>query len=444
MTLSNYIDIILDGYMNHKEYLSEHFYREYKEAEKKHIGIAEFFKRLNEANAVFLNEIKQKYHERVNELELIKSIWESEGKPVKDLEDQKPEMWNYSVHLMSLTKGKYLGHFWITDIDYVQKAIVKAIEIFEAKTLPPQQPEREKDAIKLLIERTELHNFLSVPAPDILHKNAFRHDEKDKPVECNIYHPKYGYPGFETHTKEVVVTSFNPITVYQDESTGKYVHCRYYQQLVCTADEVNFSNKDGEKVIKVDYLQSNQTRLAENNQDFELIYQREFASKKLTDTPEIRTVFCKELITHIQELIELHEKRTSYKDGRDIKVLALANEFIDYLNRLIAETKTDISDTIKKPQSLIDVFPQMESKVIIVKEAIKDLNITSQLSERQLTGFVIGCKEAGALPQINDTDLLRVIFNEIEKPYKASNKPRYDQKPYKRFYDNTKKYFGTK
>ena len=53
MTLSNYIDIILDGYINHKEYLSEHFYREYKEAEKKHIGLAEFFKRLNEANAVF-------------------------------------------------------------------------------------------------------------------------------------------------------------------------------------------------------------------------------------------------------------------------------------------------------------------------------------------------------------------------------------------------------
>ncbi len=64
MTLSNYIDIILDGYMNHKEYLSEHFYREYKEAEKKHIGIAEFFKRLNEVNAVFLNEIKREYNER--------------------------------------------------------------------------------------------------------------------------------------------------------------------------------------------------------------------------------------------------------------------------------------------------------------------------------------------------------------------------------------------
>jgi hypothetical protein len=220
------------------------------------------------------------------------------------------------------------------------------------------------DVIKLIMERNELNDFLSVPAPDVLHKNAFWHNKDGKPIDYNIYHPKYGYPGFETTTKDHVIASFNPVTVYQDARTGKYIHCRYYLQMLCTADGKNFTNKVGEKVIMVDYLQTHLKRLAEDEQDFKLIYQREFVSKKLTDTPDIRTNFCKELINHIHELIGLHEKRSSYKEGRDIKILALANRFIDYIKPLPSQQTETKSEQPKAP--VIALFCNLvnESKLI--------------------------------------------------------------------------------
>ncbi len=171
------------------------------------------------------------------------------------------------------------------------------------------------DVIKLIMERTELHDFLSVPAPDVLHKNAFLHDENDLPIDCNIYHPKYGYAGFKTYSKDIVAASFTTRHSYKDYDTGETIYAPYYQEMVCSADGINFTNKDCKKVIKVDYLQTHLKRLAENEQDFEVIYQREFDSKKLSDTPEIRNVFCHELISHIQYLIKQHTESlyTSYQ-----------------------------------------------------------------------------------------------------------------------------------
>ena len=191
------------------------------------------------------------------------------------------------------------------------------------------------------MEKNELYSFLSIPAPDILHENAFWHNENNEPLDCNIYHPKYGdYPGFETTTKEVIVTSFNPVTIYQDSETGKYVYCKYDLQMLCVVDEENFINKDGKKVIKVNYLQTNNTRLAESEQDFESIYKREFESKLLTDTLETRKVLNQELINYVNGLTALHKERSTYKDI-DINTLSVAGRFIAYLNNLQDELKNN-------------------------------------------------------------------------------------------------------
>lgn len=83
---------------------------------------------------------------------------------------------------------------WVTDVEVrihqnkktrLFDGFLKACESLVLEYIPPQQPGGEKDVIKLLIERTEINNFLSVPAPDILHKNAFWHDEKDKPIDSH-------------------------------------------------------------------------------------------------------------------------------------------------------------------------------------------------------------------------------------------------------------------
>lgn len=85
----------------------------------------------------------------------------------------------------------------------------------------PENIKEQKDIIETIIERIQLQDFLSVPAPDILHRNAFWHNENGNPIDCNIYHPKYGYRGFETNTNEQVIASFQPVTGYKDEKSGK-------------------------------------------------------------------------------------------------------------------------------------------------------------------------------------------------------------------------------
>lgn len=69
----------------------------------------------------------------------------------------------------------------------------------------------------------------------------------------------------------------------------------------------------------------------------------------------------------------------------------------------------------KQPQFVKDIFPKNEAKVLVISEAMKDLNITRELRERQLTGFIDGCKLADALPQLNNTDLLRSCLKLVKR-----------------------------
>lgn len=94
MTDSDYIDLLLDGHINHRNYVSDFFYRQCKAAEKKDISPVEFFERLLNANKHFFDEIKHKYYQRVNELAMIEDIYRSEGKDVAELADQKPSLYN--------------------------------------------------------------------------------------------------------------------------------------------------------------------------------------------------------------------------------------------------------------------------------------------------------------------------------------------------------------
>lgn len=209
------------------------------------------------------------------------------------------------------------------------------------------RPEKSKsDIVEIVRDRYALQDFLSVPSPDVVHENAFWHDQKDQPVDCNIYHPKYGYNGFETWSKEPIVASFHPITVYQDERTHKYVYCQHNLQMLCI-DGFELYNKDKEKIKKVTWTMTSQLRLAENNQDFNVICLREGKNKNIDNLLETKKQFIHELINHTYNLIILHKDSTSYNEGRDINILALATRFIAFLQECItiqpAATKLQIS-----------------------------------------------------------------------------------------------------
>lgn len=109
---------------------------------------------------------------------------------------------------------------------------------------------------------------------------------------------------------------------------------------------------------------------------------------------------------------------------------------------LLQQDKTKVKTN--KPTCLNDLYGQETTKIRTIREALKDLHITKNNSERQITGFIDGCKKANALPQLNSTDLMKIIYSEINKEYRAGTKPRYDKETYITSFKSTKDYFGIK
>lgn len=217
-----------------------------------------------------------------------------------------------------------------------QTRIEKEKQSWQIQNSPPTH--KMEDFFKRVEERHKLRDFLKVPAPDVVEKDAFWHDQNDEPIDCNPYHPKYGYPGFEANTQDVLVTSFNPVTVYKGDN-GKYVYCRYSWGILCIDEEGNYTNKDGKKVVKVDWVRTNQTRLAESEADFETILQRELNAKKqgftieqLADAAETVAEIKSQVANYVEELKKLHKEKSSYIE-LDSEVLTLAGMFLSFLRK---------------------------------------------------------------------------------------------------------------
>ena len=129
-------------------------------------------------------------------------------------------------------------------------------------------------------------------------------------------------------------------------------------------------------MVKVDWIRTNQTRLAENEADFETIWQRElvertkdFQAKHLAYTTETTAVLKQEVAHHVKELEELHKDRSNYQE-KDIEVLTLANSFLAYMQK-----GSTISTTIIKAP-VIALFCSIinESRLVAREqtEAVKD------------------------------------------------------------------------
>ncbi|GAB3955415.1 hypothetical protein GCM10028805_43020 [Spirosoma harenae] len=185
-----------------------------------------------------------------------------------------------------------------------------------------------KGPLKDILDAGRLHDFLLVKAPDIV--GFFYHDAEDNPIDCNIYHPKYGYPGHVADSYQTTITPYNARS-YQDPRTGQRVWCRDFLEVLCVHEDETYTNKDGEQVLIVS-RSFPQQRLASsgNPDDFKEIYDRELAKKGLTDNKFDSEFFKDSLYKHIQDLIDLHEEKTAYED-RKFTWIGLAKEFQQYL-----------------------------------------------------------------------------------------------------------------
>lgn len=136
MKQSDYVNLLLNGYFNHREYLVEYIFRECKEAEKKHIEFGEFFKRLFDTNNTFIEAIKANHGEELRKYSLCRSQMNYDGTWKDEYEQSKPEVWNFSAHLFSLTHSNYTGHLFGNDVKFIYDAIVSAFEKIEAEKMP--------------------------------------------------------------------------------------------------------------------------------------------------------------------------------------------------------------------------------------------------------------------------------------------------------------------
>lgn len=136
MTQAEYIDLILNGYFNHRDYLAAYFYRECKKAEEKHIGCGEFLQRLTEANMFFLEDIKLRSFKERKSWELAKANRKAKGTWTEDWEKASAQVLGFSAHLFSLTNGRWPGKLNVSDLEFIQQAIIKAIDKIEAEKMP--------------------------------------------------------------------------------------------------------------------------------------------------------------------------------------------------------------------------------------------------------------------------------------------------------------------
>lgn len=218
-----------------------------------------------------------------------------------------------------------------------------------------------EDLAPLWKKKFALPDFFSVKAPERVYKDAYIINENNHLIDCNIYHPKYGYPGkiTQSSSKRLIYIPVNRIwkEYYTDPATGENIFCENYFPILCISEDGTLTNKDGEKVFRKDSVLS-QTRLAENEKDFEEIYQREIEAKGLQGKEFSGEVFKNELIAHLEKLITDYKEVTKYDEvnagGSYIETLSIADKFKNWIN--IGKGSPDVSgdkEGIINPQGLM-------------------------------------------------------------------------------------------
>lgn len=87
---------------------------------------------------------------------------------------------------------------------------------------------------------------------------------------------------------------------------------------------------------------------------------------------------------------------------------------------------------------------QIEKYLTKINQAISDLNIVPELTDRQISGFIDGCIFANTLPDVGKTELLKAVYKKIGKPCPQNLRFRSDQTAYADFFKKTKIYYGVK
>ena len=277
----------------------------------------------------------------------------------------------------------------------------------------------QEDSLKPLIDIYALHDFLQVSEPDRVFKNAFIHDLQGNPIDCNIYHPKYGYQGFLTYDERLIVTSFNPNYGYKCLLTHQYIYSPYNSfNLTCIYEDGRLTNKDGIEVEFTDFVMHNQTRLA-REEDFEEIWKYWLIEKNLDPLSESIAGLRKFLIDKTMSLQKLHEESADDKQ-LDLNLTALSEIFIKFLT----SKKTPQEEEAKRNEGEKDFDLKQESSAAVkgskkVKRCLfNSLSIAIAVTMvNDINGMFVKTISK------TDTTIINKFLKDIEEKFKIKNVP---------------------
>jgi hypothetical protein len=222
----NYLEIVLQGYFNDnsREYLEEYFLRAYKRAESEQFfGADEFFNGclnvIEGFEACITNMVLKRKWELQSALGAAErgtlSYNDMEGKTIeqknqetienckKELEDIRPDgvgNRSFTIHLFSITNGRFDGHLTYDEILQIKLSIYKAFNKAQSKVeTPPPQPEKQK--------------------PELL-SDLLAHQNGDKIINCI----KVKYKNIKGKRLKLLLLAFQDLELLPKDRIAKKFH----------------------------------------------------------------------------------------------------------------------------------------------------------------------------------------------------------------------------
>jgi hypothetical protein len=134
MNNAEYLELVLKGFAENRDYLIDYFIREAEKAHKNHIGYNEFFQRTYEA----VNLLKNEADKGLNDNLLLAHKWKTQEKNENRWSDEKEKEYNelveqnkstdYSINLIYFTNNKYIGSLYQSQIKYLKEQFSVAVK----------------------------------------------------------------------------------------------------------------------------------------------------------------------------------------------------------------------------------------------------------------------------------------------------------------------------
>jgi mRNA-degrading endonuclease YafQ of YafQ-DinJ toxin-antitoxin module len=254
----NYIEIILNGFANrnNREHLTNYFYRTFKDKEKLHFEIDEFFNGCNNVIKDLKKNIEHQKHERKNELYIMLSLAKKENNQER-IKDHENELKNdrpngighldFIVNLSFITQNKYLGFLTYLDIKQIELSLRQC----ELKLLTEKRKKNLKKISKLVKKANDKNdNSIQHPFKDpktfelfnyIVDNWKYKADQKWADIFNAIKYNNNGKePTYKNEYRAYIIKRFQYTGKFQFDYEKKSTN-RHKQDLIKLIEE--FSKK---------------------------------------------------------------------------------------------------------------------------------------------------------------------------------------------------------